>query len=186
MYEEPGSSTAWTRPGGQRPVYYADFHEIGGATFFNCLTEIRDDAGYEWAPDNDVEATVGRGTRQLTRAIHSLTLPVLFTHETDYIYKINPASWEQIIRQIAEIMSVHQPRYMTLDDGLRLVRTYHTADLSSAMYNPGRNTILARFSGYTDTLTTVMVFTEENGEIVTEYIDLQPFNNEVLKFRSGK
>ena len=49
--------------------------------FFNCVTEIRDDAGYEWYPSNDVACTIDRGTRQTKRALDSMALATLFTHD---------------------------------------------------------------------------------------------------------
>ena len=56
--------------------YYADFMRMPGHPefddqFFNCVTEIRDDLGYEWYPTNDVTYTVEHGTRQLKRALDS-------------------------------------------------------------------------------------------------------------------
>jgi hypothetical protein len=103
-------------------VYYADFLDVGNETFFNCLTEIRDDADYEWAPDNDVAATVGRGVRQLERAMNSLALAVLFTHETDYIYRIKPGNWNSELKQISDQIAEYKTRYMLLDDAMRLVK----------------------------------------------------------------
>ena len=73
LYETGGSS-------GGRPVYYAGFMTIPGheeefeGQFFNCVTEIRDDAGYEWYPSNDVAGSIGRGTRQTKRAMDSMAL----------------------------------------------------------------------------------------------------------------
>ena len=52
------------------PVAYADFIDIPGHPeyanrFFDCVTEIRDEQGYEWVPSNDVASSVSHGTRQL-------------------------------------------------------------------------------------------------------------------------
>lgn len=183
-YEKPGSSTAWTRPGGQRPVYYADFLKIADETFFNCLTEIRDDSGYEWAPDNDVEATIGRGVRQLERAMNSLALAVLFTHETDYIYRINPANWDQEMKGISEGIAEYQPRYMLLDDAIRLVRTYHTSRTESILYYPEKNIVKIDFTGSTDVSSFVILFNEKDEIITTEYLDIKPFlNDTIIKFK---
>ena len=184
LYEEPGSCTAWTRPGGQRPVYYADFINVDDETFFNCLTEIRDDAGYEWAPDNNVEATVGRGVRQLERAMNSLALAILFTHETDYIYRIKPENWDSEMKQISEGIAEYEPRYMLLDDAIQLVRTYHTSRPESASFNSGNGTFDIHFTGYSDAPSSITLFTENGDGINTEYVNIKPFNkNKVVKFK---
>jgi hypothetical protein len=177
-YEEPGSSTSWTRPGGQRPVYYADFLDIGNETFFNCLTEIRDDADYEWAPDNDVEATVGRGVRQLERAMNSLALAVLFTHETDCIYRIKPGNWNSEMKQISEGIAKYKPKYMLLDDAMRLVKTYHTSRPESVMCKHGSKSVVVNFTGYSEVSSSVIVFTEKENKIVTGFIDIKPFTKD--------
>ena len=52
------------------------------ASFFDCVTEIRDENGYEWYPTNDVAATIGHGTAQVARALDSRALGTLFTHGT--------------------------------------------------------------------------------------------------------
>ena len=93
----------------KRPVYYADYYNLAGCPFFNTITEIRDDAGYEWAPDNDVEASIGRGVRQVRRALDSLALGSLFTHETDFIYKIEPDRWAEIIAGVAKGIASYNP-----------------------------------------------------------------------------
>jgi hypothetical protein len=92
LYETGSSSEV-------RPLYYADFltvpghHEFDGE-FFNCITEMRDDAGYEWYPDNDVEGSIGRGTRQTQRALDSMVLSTLFTHGY-YVDSITPENWSR-------------------------------------------------------------------------------------------
>jgi hypothetical protein len=180
LYEKPGSSTAWTRPGGQRPVYYADFINVGGETFFNCLTEIRDDARYEWAPDNDVEATVGRGVRQLERAMNSLAPAVLFTHETDYIYRIRPENWDSEMKQISEGIAEYRPRYMLLDNAMQLVKTYHTSRLESVLYDSRNGSVDVDFTGYSEASSSVTFFNEKEDRIISEYIDIKPFKKDTI------
>ena len=99
--EDPGLpyGAPWIKNGPYREyeaggggIYYADFMTIPGhpefdGQFFNCVTEIRDDAGYEWSPvASDLPTTIGRGTRQTKRALDSLALATLFTHA----YNIHP------------------------------------------------------------------------------------------------
>ena len=43
--------------------YIMGLINLNGIEFFNCLTEIRDDGGYEWYPDNDVVTTVCKGNQ---------------------------------------------------------------------------------------------------------------------------
>jgi hypothetical protein len=102
LFEEPGASAFIKELRAQHPVYYADFIRYGERQLFNCVTEIRDDAGYEWAPDNDVQASTGRGIRQLKRALNSMAPAVLFTHETDFIYKIKPENWDLELKGVLE------------------------------------------------------------------------------------
>jgi hypothetical protein len=157
------------------PTYYADFTTAKSCTFFNCLTEIRDDAGYEWAPDPDVEASIGRGVRQLRRALDSMALASLFTHETDFIYKIEPEAWEREIAGIADGIKGYNPRYMTCDEGIRIVRATKTSTLDSAAFDPDQGTIRVEFRGAADAATGMYVFTGEGPGIDMRLIDVPAF-----------
>jgi hypothetical protein len=184
LYEVSQTCTGWTRHGGQRPVYYADFIEFGGASFFNCLTEIRDDAGYEWAPDNDVEATAGRGIRQLKRAIDGMALAVLFTHETDFIYRIDPENWDKELMLITRAMEPYDPDYLTIDEGIRIVRSVATSDITSVRVKPAGKVARISLKGYTDTTTTCYLFTEDEENIKSQLITVPPFRGEkVLRIK---
>jgi hypothetical protein len=74
-------------------IFYADFmnirrnvpgHPETEAYYFDCMTEIRDDNGYEWYPTvgspEAVASTITHGTAQLKRALDAMALPTLFTH----------------------------------------------------------------------------------------------------------
>lgn len=178
LYEEPHTCTGWTRQGGQRPVYYAGFIEFGGASFFNCLTEIRDDAGYEWAPDNDVEAAAGRGIRQLKRAIDGMALAVLFTHETDYIYRIDPQNWDKELMLITRAMEPYDPDYLTIDEGIRIVRSVVTSGITNVRVNQARRVARISFKGYTDTTTTCYLFMDNGEDVRSQLINVPPFSGE--------
>jgi hypothetical protein len=158
-YERPGSALFDPALRGDRPVYYADFVTFGGRRLFNCVTEIRDDAGYEWAPDTDVAATVGRGVRQLRRALNSMALAVLFTHETDFIHSIPPDVWDEELAGIWEGVRGYNPISMTLDDAVRYVRATRTARLV-ATNDDGSGAIAATFAGRADVPTHCYVFVE--------------------------
>ncbi len=164
-FEEPGTCAFSPAQRGDRPVYYADFANFNGRQFFNCVTEIRDDAGYEWAPSNDVTTTVGRGVRQIARALDSMALAVLFTHETDYLYKIHPETWDEVLRQIVAGIRHWNPILMTLDDAVRTVRATRTSRLASCQFDPNARTVIATFAGSADVPTHFRVFVEVDKEI---------------------
>jgi hypothetical protein len=178
-YETPGSALFDADEGGQRPVYYADFVNFAGHRFFNCVTEIRDDAGYEWAPDNNVAATVERGVRQLRRALDSMALAVLFTHETDYIYKIHPVTWAEEIAQVTAGIAEYDPIYTTLDEAVRYVRATWTSRLESCRYDATTGKVTAAFTGCADVPTHFHLFTETDGEIRTTLVDVPAFEDEI-------
>jgi len=174
LYEEPGACAFDVARRGVRPAYYADFVEIAGCRFFNCLTEIRDDAGYEWAPDRDVAATVGRGTRQLKRALDSFALASLFTHETDFIYKIPPSEWEQELARITKNVESYGARYCTIDEALPIVRAHRTSRLESYAV-AGDGTVTVALRGTADVATTVTVYRDAGSDITERRALVPPF-----------
>ena len=172
---------------GQRPVYYTDFVNFANRQFFLCCTEIRDETGYEWRPGNDVAGTVGRGVRQLRRALDSMALAVLFTHETDYIYKICPGAWEEELAQIATGIADYNPVYVTLDDGVCYVRATRTARLASCRYNATTGEVTATFTGRADVPTHFYLFTEAGGEIEARLVGVPAFEGEtVITHKTGE
>jgi hypothetical protein len=178
LYEKPGPSTGSVSPEfrGTNPVYYADFTRINGCSFFNCFTEIRDVAGYEWAPDNDVEATVDRGLKELKRALNSMSMAVLFTHETDYIYLIKPENWEREIRLVTEGIKNYNPIYLTTDEAVKIVRTTKTCSISGVTFEADKNKLIVSLKGISDVPSTLWVFTEKNGNIIQELIKTPAFS----------
>ena len=163
---------------GNRPVYYADFVNLGDRQFFNCITEIRDDARYEWFPDNDVDATVGRGVRQLRRALDSMALAVLFTHETDHIYKIRPEIWVDEVAGVAAGIADCDPLYVTLDEGVRYVRATKTSRLRSCRCDAATGEVIAAFTGQADVPTHFYLYAEAGDEIVSSLMDVPAFEGE--------
>jgi len=180
LYGEPGPSAAHGLPGTPRPVYYADFVDVAGHKFFNCFTEIRDDAGYEWAPDNDVKATVGRGVRQLRRALDSKALAVLFTHETDYIYKIRPENWDKELKAISEQIAEYSPIYLTTDEALKIVRAHRTSKLSSCTYDPLARTVKAELTGITDVPTSFCLYSADGDGIGSQLVEVPIFSEKTV------
>ncbi len=179
-YEEPQSCHMVSSGSGHRPVYYADWINFGGRRFFNCLTEIRDITGYEWQPDNDVAGTVSRGTRQLRRAFDSMALPVLFTHETDHIYRIRPDNWVAEIAQVARGIADYSPIYVTLDEAVRYVRATRTSRLSTCTYDPQTSRFSASFTGCADVATHFYLFREAGPDIEETLVDVPAFDGQAV------
>ncbi len=159
--------------GVSRPVYYADYlkfphnPEIDGK-LFNCVTEIRDVRGYEFAPTNNVEETIESGVTQLRRAILSSVPAVLFTHESCWIQRITVENWEKEMEAIAEGIRDLQPIYDTMDNICRYVRAnYNTKVENSAALPDGG--IEFTVSGERDMDTKYVIFTENEGKITEEW-----------------
>jgi hypothetical protein len=180
LFEKPGSASMDEARRGKRPVYYADFVSFAGQRFFDCMTEIRDVAGYEWAPDVDVSKTVDRGVQQLQRALDSMAPAVLFTHETDYVEAIPPDVWEQEISRIAQGIAVYEPMQMTLDDAAGYVRATRTSRLASCRYDEQNREIVVRLRGEADRTTHVWLFSETDGVISKKLVPVPEFEGEVV------
>ena len=178
-YEKQGTSTNATAPGlmGGRPTYYADFFTVKGYTLFNCVTEIKDVAGYEWAPDNDVKATADRGIRMLSRALSSMAPAFLFTHETDFIYRITPENWDKELQLVTEGIKSFKPIFLTIDDGVRLVRTTKTSKIKNVEYGSDSN-LTVSLTGKTDIPSYFYLFTEDNGGINHQLVEIPSFNDQ--------
>ena len=122
------------------PLAYADFLTVPGhpefaGVFFNCLTEIRDQNGYEWGPSNDVATSVTNGTQQLKRAFDSRVLGTLFTHE----YNVEPiasAHWQAILQGINANIAAYQPLYLTMDEACQYVRALATSQITPPATTP--------------------------------------------------
>jgi hypothetical protein len=188
LYEKQGTSTNATTPGlmGGRPTYYADFIEINGYEFFNCVTEIKDVAGYEWAPDNDVKATADRGIRMLSRALNSMAPAFLFTHETDFIYRITPENWDKELQLVTEGIKSFNPIYLTIDDGVRLVRCTKTSTIGDIQYNNADKSLRVGLTGKTDMESYFYLFTENDGEVRHELVKIPVFNGKTEVHTSFK
>jgi hypothetical protein len=177
-FEEPGSALPSLHQGGSRPVYYADFLEVANRQFFNCITEVRDIAGYEWRPDNNIEDTVQRGIKTLRRSLNSMALAVLFTHETDYLCKIQPQNLERELRAVSNGIEQYAPLHVTQDDGFRYVRATKTSHFRSCVFYPQSRTIQAIFSGYAEVPTSFYVFYDIDGAILSTTAGIPAFQNE--------
>jgi hypothetical protein len=181
LHEEPGESLPHTnKASSHRPVYYADTLQADGVRFFNSVTEIRDDAGYEWAPDGDAAASIGRGVRQLRRALDAMALASLFTHETDYIYKIEPQGWSEIISGIAEGIAAYQPLQMTLDEACGLLRATRASRLRGCRLDRESGEVLVTFEGQADRPTYFHIFHEQDTDLAGDRREVPPFDGFML------
>lgn len=144
----------------RRPVYYADDLPLGGRTFFNCITEVRDLGGYEWTPNSDAAGTIARGVGQVSRALDSLALGVLFTHETDHLWKIPPATLRTELHGVARGLADRRPEFVTLDAGIAAVRATRTARIAGARLDRRAGTVTVHLSGRSDVGTSFRVYTE--------------------------
>ena len=177
LYDAPQS-------GASVPFYYADYLTVPGhpehnGRFFNVFTEIRDNAGYEWYPDNDVEGSIWRGTAQLKRALDSMVIATLFTHEY-YIHSITPSNWEAILAGIAANIAPYQPMYVTMDYAAQYARAVYNSSIAGSVYDPARRVLDTTLAGSTDLPTRFYLFTEQGGVIQHQLVDVPVFSGSVL------
>lgn len=177
LYDVPNSADA-------APFFYADYLSVPGhpehnGKFFNVFTEIRDNAGYEWFPDNDVPGSITRGTIQLKRALDSMALATLFTHEY-YIHPITPSNWDQILAGIANNIAPYQPIYVTMDYAVQYVRAMYTSNITSSVYDPVRRMLDTTLTGSTDLPTRFYLFTEQNNVIQQRLVDVPVFTGSTV------
>ena len=164
------------------PVFYADFLSVPGhpefnGQFFNCVTEIRDDPSSscaEWCPANgDVAGTIGRGTRQIKRALDSLVLATLFFHEWWVIpiptssnqTPITTNNWLAMLQGLTNGIASYNPLYVTMDYAYQYVRATRTSKLVSAAYDPASGQVTANLSGFTDLDTLVYTYNGDDNVI---------------------
>lgn len=167
-----GSAAALAR----RPVYYADELLFGGRRFFNCLTEVRDLGGYEWTPDGNAGSTIARGTAQLGRAINALALAVLFTHETDHLWNIPPATLRTELRGVARGIAGWHPRFVTLDEGIKAVEATRTARLAGVRRDDRTGRITVTFTGRSAVATSFRVYGERPAGLVSRTVAVPAFS----------
>jgi hypothetical protein len=173
------------------PVHYADFLTIPGhpelnGQFFNIVTEIRDDAPCgEWCPDNNVTNSIGKGTRQLKRALDSLVLATLYSHEW-YIHPtqdvpgytaITSNDWTAIIQGITNNLASYNPLYVTVEYACQYVRATKTYSLAGGSYDTVSGAVTATVSGNADLQTSIDIFTGQDSGITNFTASVPPFTN---------
>lgn len=165
---------------GDAPYFFAGnvTWEIENQTynFFNVLTEIQDDGGYEWFPEFNVTEAINRGVRHLRRAINSMALPTLFTHE-DRIW-MTESEWRQTMSGITSALSAYYPdydlQYTSIDSACNYIKAKEGIEISSVRPGPGLVNIY--FSGNNEIGTKCYHFTESGGQIYFDLIDLPQVN----------
>jgi hypothetical protein len=158
---------------GTRPVYYGGYVNLNGISFFNCLTEIRDDGGYEWYPDNNVTTTTARGIRHLRRSLNSMVLSSLFTHEY-YFSDISTANWREILYQITSSISGYNPEFTSTDYAVQYIRARNNIRITNVRET--FSNIEISYSGNNDFDTKCYLFTEQNGQITYRFVGLPQIN----------
>jgi hypothetical protein len=166
------------------PVYYADYLTIIGHPefanqFFNCVTEIRDDANYEWYPDGDLLGSINRGTRQTIRAFNSMVLATLFTHEY-FIQGISSENWSLELEGVKANIESYEPIYVTMDYACQYVRAIHNSNISAGSYDPDLNRLTTTLSGSTDLATKFYVFFNDGAAIRQIMVDAPAFTGSTV------
>ena len=179
LYDEPVVGKKKENATSARASYIAGFRELAGRDFFDFASEINDITGYEWQPDNDVEASAGRGIRTLSRGLEAKAVAVLFTHETDYIYSIKPENWDAILKKVSEGISGYNPLYLTTDDALQMLRAYWTSEIQEGVYVQKSGELKIKMYGKTDVPTGVYVYTDHNGSVDEKFVEIPVFQDEI-------
>jgi hypothetical protein len=184
-----------TQPGQIKwPVWYADFltvpsHPEFDGQFFNVYVEVRDDSSCnEWCPANgDVAGSIGRGSRQVKRALDSMALGQLYTHEW-YVVPIPESSnqtpissnnWSAILQGITNSLGSYTPNYVTMDYACQYIRATRTSRLVGGAFDEGSGLVTANFTGKTDLDTGVYVFVGADSAISSSFGSVRAFSGPV-------
>ncbi len=175
-----------TQPGQVNwPTYYADWLTVPGhpefnGQFFNIYSEVRDVSGCaEWCPDNDVAGSIDRATQMAKRALDSMVLTTIFSHELQYISHVSAANWQAILQGLANNLASYNPSYVTLDYACQYVRATRTSRLLSSGYDPVSGQVTATLSGTTDLDTSVYVFVGADSSITSSFGNVPAFSGSV-------
>ena len=179
LYDEPVVGKKKENAIPARAAYVEEFREYAGRNFFNFESAIYDITGYEWQPDNNVEATIDRGIKTLSRGLESKSVAVLFTHETDYIWAIKPDNWDAILKKVSEGISSHNPLYLTMEDALMIARAYQTSEIRNGEYDQKSGKLTIEMSGQTDVPTGIFVYTDNNGSVNEKFVKIPVFQHEL-------
>ncbi len=164
-------------------VYYADYLTIPGhpeldQTFFDCATEIRDITGYEWLGNghNSVPTAIADGAAWLKRALDSMAVATLVSHEYLFVNGMSPADWQQTMAGVTSSIREYKPQYVSQGHACAYARAVHDSDITGGTYDAARGQLSVTLSGQTEMPTQFYVFTEEAGQIVDRLVDVPAFN----------
>ena len=159
----------WGRSSDPLPVSYSGNISNGSFTFFNCVTEIRDDQGYEWYITGRTNADIiGQGVRQLSRSLNSMVLSTLFTHQDQL--GISAQNWSNILSEITGAVAAFNPEYRSLDYGVQYARAKSNISITNVSDNDPIVNI--SYSGTNDMDTRCYLFTESSGLISSRQVVL--------------
>jgi hypothetical protein len=166
---------------GNDPIYIADWLEVPGHAefdhkFFNFLEEVRDVAGYEWAPSGvPVQEAIRRGLVECQREFDSMLPAVLFTHESDHIRHIQPADWDEILKGVMDGLKPYQPVPVTLDFLSQYLRALLTSRLKAARYDVESGDGSVEFEGFSDLPTEFYIFEQTGQDMVARQWEAPAF-----------
>lgn len=160
----------------QRPVYYGDY--VFDNQFFNCVTEIRDVCGYEWAPTSQVKFTIKNGIEQVRRALDSMCPAVLFTHESAWIQRMTPKTWTKSLEGITKAVANYEPEYLTMDEICKYARAKHDLCIKFAEVE-SENKLRLQLIGKNDMETKCYVFTDSQNGIAQKLVCLPQVDGEI-------
>jgi len=157
-----------------RPTHYSGYITLNGTTFFNCLTEIQDDGGYEWYPHSgDISEATARGIRQLRRSLNSMVFTTLFTHE-QYIDYISVDRLNNMLQEITSAISGYNPIYTTMDYAVQYVRAKTNVTLTQCISSPGQ--VRITYTANNDLDTQCYLFNEVNGTVTYTMITIPQYS----------
>src|SRR5262249_54907508 len=152
------------------PFYYADFLPIPGhpefdGQFFDAYTEIKnlnpatasETLDGDWGPTTDIPSSVLHGTAQLKRALDSMILATVFTHER-FITPIPDSIWRSILQGITSNLAAYKPIYVTMDYANQYVRATRTSHIRCSEFDSSSGQVLVSLAGKSDLDTSVQVF----------------------------
>ena len=179
-----------------RPFFYADFlpipnHPEFDGQFFNCYTEVRDDAPcQEWCPSNDdIAGSIARGVRQLKRSFDSMAVATLYGHDY-YLYPtvdnssmatsvMTTNNWRAILQGITNAIAGYQPEYVTIEHAFQYVRATRTANLVAADFDYSSGRIGLTLTGKADLVLQTQVFFGEDRSITNTIVPVPAFTNSI-------
>lgn len=152
-----------------QPHFYSGYVTLNRHRFFNVLSEIGDDGGYEWFPKaEDIPGTIARGIRHLRRALNGMFLPVLFTHEDQT--GLFSTDWRRVISAVTQGVSSYNPEYKSTDYAVKYIRAKENIKIINVTDHTGIVNITC--SGINDMQTKCYIFQEFDGQIAFRIVDL--------------